>query len=87
MPGRVPPCLGPRFAPRGGGRYGPPAIRRADAAARCGTRPAATKRTPVPDIFDEVDEDLRADRAARLLKKYGGAVSYTHLTLPTILRV
>lgn len=26
----------------------------------------------MPDIFDEVDEDLRADRAARLFKQYGG---------------
>ena len=31
-------------------------------------------RTSVPDIFDEVDEDLRADRAANLLKRYGGAM-------------
>ncbi len=31
-------------------------------------------RTPVPDIFDEVDEELRADRAASLLKKYGGVL-------------
>jgi hypothetical protein len=28
----------------------------------------------VPDIFDEVDEDLRADRARELLKRYGGAL-------------
>jgi len=26
----------------------------------------------VPDIFDEVSEDLRAERAQRMLKKYGG---------------
>jgi len=26
----------------------------------------------VPDIFDEVEEDLRADRAQALLKRYGG---------------
>jgi len=26
----------------------------------------------VPDIFDEVSEDLRAERAKRMLKKYGG---------------
>jgi hypothetical protein len=31
-------------------------------------------RTAVPDIFDEVDEDLRADKAQRLLRKYGGAL-------------
>ncbi len=31
-------------------------------------------RTPVPDIFDEVDEDLRADRAAKLFKQYGGVL-------------
>ncbi|MDA8249963.1 MAG: tetratricopeptide repeat protein [Rhodospirillales bacterium] len=28
----------------------------------------------MPDIFDEVDEDLRADRARALLKRYGGAL-------------
>lgn len=28
----------------------------------------------MPDIFDEVDEDLRADRAAKLLKEYGGVL-------------
>ena len=31
-----------------------------------------TERTSVPDIFDEVSEDLRAERAQRLLKQYGG---------------
>jgi hypothetical protein len=31
-------------------------------------------RTSVPDIFDEVDEDLRADRAARLFKQYSGVL-------------
>ena len=31
-------------------------------------------RTSVPDIFDEVDEDLRADRAAKLFKDYGGVL-------------
>ncbi len=29
----------------------------------------------MPDIFDEVAEDLRADRARRLLRRYGGAVA------------
>lgn len=28
----------------------------------------------MPDIFDEVDEDLRADRAHKLLRRYGGAI-------------
>lgn len=28
----------------------------------------------MPDIFDEVDEDLRADRVRDLFKKYGGAM-------------
>ena len=28
----------------------------------------------MPDIFDEVDEDLRAERARKLLQRYGGAV-------------
>jgi hypothetical protein len=31
-------------------------------------------RTAVPDIFDEVDQDLRADRAAKLFKQYGGVL-------------
>jgi hypothetical protein len=31
----------------------------------------AGERIRVVDIFDEVEEDLRADRAAKLLKKYG----------------
>ena len=26
----------------------------------------------MPDIFDEVSEDLRAERAQQMLKKYGG---------------
>jgi len=29
-------------------------------------------RTTVPDIFDEVSEDLRADRTRALLRRYGG---------------
>jgi len=32
---------------------------------------ALTKRTPVSDIFDEVSEDLRADRTRALLRRYG----------------
>ena len=28
----------------------------------------------MPDIFDEVDEDLRADRARKLLQQYGGMI-------------
>ncbi len=30
------------------------------------------KGKTLSDIFDEVDEDLRADRARKLLQKYGG---------------
>jgi hypothetical protein len=30
------------------------------------------ERTSVPDIFDEVSEDLRAERTQKLLKQYGG---------------
>jgi len=40
-------------------------------------RPAARRalhEDTVPDIFDEVDEDLRADRMRDLFKKYGGAM-------------
>ena len=33
-----------------------------------------TPRIAVPDIFDEVEEDLRADRARALLKRYGGVL-------------
>ncbi len=32
------------------------------------------KGIAVPDIFDEVDEDLRAERARRLLRRYGGTL-------------
>ena len=28
----------------------------------------------LPDIFDEVEEDLRAERARRMMRRYGGAV-------------
>jgi len=28
----------------------------------------------VVDIFDEVDEELRAERAQQLLKRYGGVI-------------
>lgn len=31
----------------------------------------ANERIPVVDIFDEVEEDLRAERAEKLLKRYG----------------
>jgi hypothetical protein len=31
-------------------------------------------RTDVPDIFDEVDQDLRAERAQKLLQRYGGVL-------------
>jgi hypothetical protein len=40
--------------------------------ARPGASPQS--RSPVPDIFDEVEEDLRADQAKALLKRYGGAL-------------
>ena len=29
----------------------------------------------MPDIFDEVNEDLRADRARTLLRRYGGLLA------------
>ena len=41
------------------------------AAASCLGAAAETRESSVVDIFDEVDEDLRAERTARLLKKYG----------------
>ncbi len=37
-------------------------------------RAGAYERTQVPDIFDEVDEDLRADRAQKLLQRYAGVL-------------
>lgn len=37
--------------------------------------PAALKRMAVPDIFDEVAEDLRAERNRRLMRRYGGFVA------------
>jgi hypothetical protein len=39
-------------------------------ASRCHGRMQAGERFQVVDIFDEVEEDLRAERAAKLLKKY-----------------
>jgi len=38
-----------------------------------GPAPIETDWTGVPDIFDEVEEDLRAERARRLARRYGGA--------------
>lgn len=35
-------------------------------------RPLRIEGLPVPDIFDELEEDLRADRARRLAKRWGG---------------
>lgn len=37
-------------------------------------RQAGLSRGFVVDIFDEVDEDLRAERAQQLLKRYGGVI-------------
>jgi len=37
-------------------------------------RAARPERNRVPDIFDEVSEDLRAERAKQMLNKYGGAL-------------
>ncbi len=33
----------------------------------------------MPDIFDEVDEDLRADRARKALQRYGGLILFAAL--------
>ena len=33
-----------------------------------------SERTSVPDIFDEVSEDLRAERSQQMLKKYGAVL-------------
>jgi hypothetical protein len=55
-----------RFARRNPRRYGPAAAGRL--AARWITRGI------VVDIFDEIDEDLRAERAQQLLKRYGGLI-------------
>jgi hypothetical protein len=47
-------------------------------AATEGLSPAVNRlsdpRTALPDIFDEVAEDLRAERARRLWKRYGTLV-------------
>src|SRR5215472_5109565 len=37
-------------------------------------RPRPDERLRVVDIFDEVDEELRAERAQKLLKQYGGYI-------------
>jgi len=54
-----------------------PGIPRLTAATE-GLSPAANRlsdpRTALPDIFDEVAEDLRAERARRLWKRYGTLV-------------
>lgn len=61
---KIPAAFLPPFAPAPRRRYGP---------ARPTRLPnVATERTSVPDIFDEVSEDLRAERAQQMLKKYGG---------------
>lgn len=44
------------------------------AASPPAPRAGAYERTQVPDIFDEVDEDLRADRAQKLLQRYAGVL-------------
>jgi hypothetical protein len=38
----------------------------------CMVRPAGIRGADVSDIFQEVDEELRAERTAKLLKKYAG---------------
>ena len=45
-------------------------VRRAGGAATAANRVGAR----VVDIFDEVDEELRAERAQQLLKRYGGLI-------------
>jgi len=35
---------------------------------------AKRREAPLVDIFDEVDEELRAERAGKLLKRYGGLI-------------
>ncbi len=42
------------------------------ASRRYGPAPFETDWTCVPDIFDEVEEDLRAERARKLAQRYGG---------------
>ena len=37
--------------------------------------PSASSGIDLPDIFDEVEEDLRADRLRRLLLRYGGLLA------------
>ncbi len=60
------PCRADGLRPHPNRRYGPPP------AFGSGGRAQAGKRIRVVDIFDEVEEDLRAERAQRLLKKYAG---------------
>ncbi len=57
------------FAPRTCRRYGPP--RSGSAARRRPFREGIT-RNRVVDIFDEVNDDLRAERAKLLFRRYGG---------------
>jgi hypothetical protein len=53
-----------RFAATPRRRYGPPPAHRVPWQVQAG------ERIQVVDIFDEVEEDLRAERAEKLLKKY-----------------
>jgi hypothetical protein len=55
-----------RFAATPRRRYGPP-----PPGVPVPWQKKAGERIHVVDIFDEVEEDLRAERAAKLLKKYG----------------
>jgi hypothetical protein len=42
---------------------------------RARTPPAANQGNDVSDIFDEVNEDLRAERARRMLRRYGALLA------------
>lgn len=57
------------FAPPAARRYGPAARAR---SGRMGQQPA--ERIELSDIFDEIAEDLRAERWKRLAQRYGGLV-------------
>ncbi len=54
--------------PREGGRVRPQAARPASRS------PNQTQSESVPDIFDEVEEEFRAERARKLLTRYAGVI-------------
>lgn len=76
------------FAPKARHRYGPAlggacngADRRASGARGANLQPPGLAGDYVVDIFDEIDEDLRAEKAQAIFKRYGGLMAGAALAL------